>query len=233
MIGLWSNVHWTKGPTSKGQWQTGVASGHLEGGNNNRTRDTLIRYSIAAACALVVALALADLFGSMQQAGAATTDQLSRDAHAALDRLYRSSNVAQTLGRKARAVLVFPRVIAASLVGRSYNEFEGTYGEGALIKQGLAMGYYNSTSTSWSRRPGGGAYAYAVFLMTPSAEEHLTKTGGWQAGSGPAPVVVDAAVETALLSGTIDRDAYVIVFDDSGVVAGISPKDWKISQIAH
>ena len=73
---------------------------------------------------------------------AAGAAEISRDAQAALQSLYAKVPAAKTIGAKARAVLVFPKITKAGLgIG-------GQFGEGALIKGGKTVAYYNTTGVS-------------------------------------------------------------------------------------
>jgi hypothetical protein len=85
---------------------------------------------IAAATFLVIAISA--------RANAGTAEDLHRDADRALQILYRHNPVAETISKRARAVLVLPKVIKAGLV------FDVIYGEGVLMKGSHVVGYYNS-----------------------------------------------------------------------------------------
>ena len=59
-------------------------------------------------------------------------------------------------------------------------------------------------------------------------------SASWKAGSGPAPVLVTDAVEKSIAAGDAKADAYVVVFDDNGVIRETAaPKDWDIDHIAQ
>lgn len=184
-------------------------------------------------CSVLIALAAVIMPGSMPFADAANADQLSKDAQEALHRLYRASDTAAAVGRNARAVLVFPRIIKAGLVARPFTAFGGSYGEGALIKGGQTVGYFNSASSVWGRKDNEQAYSYAVFLMTPAAEDHLTQGGSWQIGAGPTLMVVDEGAARQLSATTPGDDAYAFVFDQNGLIVGTSLEGAKISRIKN
>ena len=97
----------------------------------------LIRGIATAASTIVLMLAPA------APATAASPAELSREAaNQALKSLYAKVPAAKALGKKAKAVLVFPKVTKAGLgVG-------GQYGDGALLKGGKTVGYYNTTGVS-------------------------------------------------------------------------------------
>ncbi|MDX2423061.1 MAG: lipid-binding SYLF domain-containing protein [Amphritea sp.] len=156
---------------------------------------------------------------------AATEDDLNRDAIQALETLYRTSPVALHLSKKAKAVLVFPNVIKAGLI------FGGSYGEGVLLRDNKADDYYNSVTGSWGLQAGAQSYGYAVFLMQSSAVKYLKDTKGWEIGVGPTVVVVTEGMAKNLSSSTLKENAYAFIFDQQGLMVGVSIEGTKISRI--
>ena len=156
---------------------------------------------------------------------AETAKDLDRDADHSLQMLYRSNSVAQTIGKQARAVLIFPNIVKAGLV------FGGSYGEGVLMRGGRPVDYYNSFSGSWGLQAGVQSYGYALFLMNDKAVDYLNKTQGWEIGVGPTVVVVDEGVAKNLSTTTLKDDSYAFIFDQKGLMAGVSIEGTKISHI--
>ena len=92
--------------------------------------------------ALIGTIMSASLALAAPSAIAADAAQLSKDAQATLQSLYAKVPAAKALGPKAQAILVFPKVTKAGLgIG-------GQYGDGALIKGGKTVAYYNTTGAS-------------------------------------------------------------------------------------
>ena len=176
---------------------------------------------------LSMVLATASLASTslLNTAGAATAEDLNTDSRQALQRLYKSNPLSETLSHKAKAVLVFPKIIKAGLV------FGGSYGEGVLMKGTKVEDYYNSVSGSWGLQAGAQSYGYVVFLMNDKALKYITETKGWEIGVGPTVVVVDEGVAKNLSSSTLKDDAYAFIFDQQGLMAGISIEGTKISLI--
>jgi len=176
---------------------------------------------------LSIVLAVASLASAslLNTAGAATAEDLNADSRQALQALYKTHPFAETISHKAKAVLVFPNIVKAGLV------FGGSYGEGVLMKGKNVEDYYNSVSGSWGLQAGAQSYGYAVFLMTDKALKYLTETKGWEIGVGPTVVVVDEGVAKNLSSSTLKDDAYAFIFDQQGLMAGISIEGTKISKI--
>ena len=161
----------------------------------------------------------------MNQASAATAEDLDKDSRQALQTLYEAQPVAETLSRTAKAVLVFPNIIKAGLV------FGGSYGEGELIEGSKVVDYYNSVTGSWGLQAGAQSYGYAVFLMTDKAIQYVKDTKGWEIGVGPTVVVVDEGVAKNLSTSSLKDDAYAFIFSQQGLMAGVSIEGTKISRI--
>jgi lipid-binding SYLF domain-containing protein len=172
-------------------------------------------------------LVVAALFsvGSVSNTHAATADDLNKDAAQALQILYKTNPVALDLSKRAKAILVFPNIVKAGLV------FGGSYGEGVLLKNTKAVDYYNSVTGSWGLQAGAQSYGYAVFLMSDKATKYLADTHGWEIGVGPTVVVVTEGVAKNLSSSTARDDAYAFIFDQQGLMLGVSIEGTKISHI--
>jgi len=156
---------------------------------------------------------------------AATAEDLSKDSRQALQTLYDTNPAAAAISKKARAILVFPNIVKAGLV------FGGSYGEGTLLRGGVVDGYYNSFSGSWGLQAGAQSYGYAVFLMTPKAVSYLGDTKGWEIGVGPTVVIVNEGMAQNLSTSTMKDDAYAFIFNQQGLMAGVSIEGTKISKI--
>ncbi|WP_303828178.1 lipid-binding SYLF domain-containing protein [Asticcacaulis taihuensis] len=160
-----------------------------------------------------------------QAAEAATKADINADSQAALNSLYAGNPTAKLIGSKAKAILIFPSIVKAGLV------FGGAYGEGELLMNGGVADYYNSFSGSWGLQAGAQSYGYAVFLMTDSAVKYLKDSSGLEIGVGPTVVVVDEGVARNLSTSTLKDDAYAFIFDQKGLMAGVSIEGTKISRI--
>jgi lipid-binding SYLF domain-containing protein len=158
-------------------------------------------------------------------ANAATAEDLDRDSLQALQTLYQTNPLAEHISQTAKAVLVFPNIVKAGLV------FGGSYGEGELRKGATVVDYYNSVTGSWGLQAGAQSYGYAVFLMTDKAVRYLEETKGWEIGVGPTVVMVDEGAAKNLSTSSLKEDAYAFIFNQQGLMAGISIEGTKVSRI--
>jgi len=159
------------------------------------------------------------------ETGKTAAAQLSRDANAALQKLYAKVPLAKTLGPKAHAILVFPKVTKAGLgVG-------GQYGEGALLQNGKSIAYYSTAGGSVGLQIGAQKYGYAMFFMNAGAVAQLDKAEGFEVGVGPTVVVVDEGTAKSMTTKTMKDDVYAFIFGQKGLMAGLGIQGNKITKI--
>ena len=158
---------------------------------------------------------------------ASSKEELNTEANAALNKLIASNPTASDISKKAKAVLIFPNIVKAGLV------FGGAYGEGVLVNSANIESYYNSITASWGLQAGAQSYGYVVFLMNDKAVKYVRDTKGWEIGVGPTVVVVDAGAAKNLSSSSLKDDAYAFIFDQQGLMAGLSLEGTKISRIKN
>lgn len=181
-------------------------------------------FILAGCLALAMPLTLAGCSHTPGR-GVTQADLDARTAHA-LDQLISNNSGARAVSERARAVLVFPSIVKGGLV------FGGAYGEGALLRGDAVVDYYNSFSASWGLQAGAQTYGYALFLMNEKAERYLDKSDGWEIGVGPTVVVVDAGLAENLSTSSLKDDAYAFIFDQQGLMAGVSIEGTKVSRVS-
>lgn len=188
---------------------------------------TLTRLAIIAAAtfALVPSCATNDpvtLTNSANTSGS----QLSRDSRAALASLYSQNPGARALGRKARAILVFPSITRAGFV------FGGQAGNGTMFNNdGSVGGYFQTTSASWGLQAGVQTFGYALFLMDNDAIRNINRSGGWEIGSSPSLVVLDRGMAASLTTTSINQGTFAIFFNQRGLMGGLGLQGSKITRI--
>jgi lipid-binding SYLF domain-containing protein len=179
------------------------------------------RFFVAASLAVAAMISI----GAFGSANAATADDLDKDSNQALQSLYRTHPLAEQLSHRAKAILIFPNIVKAGFI------FGGAYGEGELQSGSSVDGYYNSLTGSWGLQAGAQSYGYVVFLMTKKAVRYIHGSHGWEIGVGPTVVIVDEGAAKNMSTSTMKSDAYAFIFDQQGLMAGISLEGTKISRI--
>jgi lipid-binding SYLF domain-containing protein len=174
-------------------------------------------------------LAALVLFASLLMAApslrAQSAEEINVEVTHALRKLYANNAIARALGQKAVAVLVFPSIVKAGFV------FAAQYGRGALVEDGVIVGYYSTGGGSAGFQAGGAQYGYALFFMNEAALRYFKKTKGWSVGAGPQFVLVDEGFAKEFSTDTARGDIYGIVFNQKGAFGGVGIQGSKISKI--
>jgi len=186
---------------------------------------TKIRNIVLAASLTMATVASFGVSGHAR-AAAATLADLNGQSAQALQMLYRSNPAAAAIAKKAAAILIFPSVVKAGFV------FGAAYGEGELDMGGRVDGYYNSVTGSWGLQAGAQSYSYVVFLMNNRAISYIHRTKGLEIGVGPTVVIVNEGIARNISTSTLKDDAYAFIFDQQGLMAGLSIEGTKISRIS-
>jgi len=107
----------------------------------------------------------------------------------------------------------------------------GQFGEGALIKGGKTVGYYNTAGVSSGLQAGAQQYGYAMFFMNDAALKQLDKTEGFEVGVGPSIVVMDEGKAKSTTTTSAKDDIYAFIFSQKGLMAGLGLQGNKITKI--
>jgi len=156
---------------------------------------------------------------------AASKDEIDAKVGLGLEHLLASNAAAKALAESAVAVLVFPDIVKGGLI------VGGQYGEGALVKDGRPVAYYNTVAASYGPQIGVQRFGYALFFMNDKALAYLDKSEGWEIGVGPTITILDVGKAANFSTTTANDDIYVFFFDQKGLMAGIGIQGSKITRI--
>jgi len=156
---------------------------------------------------------------------AASASQIDRDARGSLSDLYRHTPGAKALGDKAVAVLVFPGIVKGGFISA------GQLGDGALRKGGKTVAYYRSLAASFGYQAGVQAFGYVLFFMDDASVQYLNNSAGFELGTGPSLVVLDAGFGKNLSTTTLQKGVYAFIFDQKGLMGGVGIQGTKITRI--
>ncbi len=154
-----------------------------------------------------------------------TAAEIDRNVDAALQNLYAKTPAAKELSKVAKGILVYPDIVKGGLI------VGGQYGEGALLKGGKTVGYYNTVAASYGLQVGLQKFGFALFFLTDPDLEYLDKSGGWEIGVGPSIVIVDEGLAKSLTTTTAKKGVYAFFFDQKGLMAGLGLQGSKITRI--
>jgi lipid-binding SYLF domain-containing protein len=173
----------------------------------------------------ILLLAAAFALALVAPAMAASKKELDREGPQALKNLYAINKTARDLGKRAKAILIFPGMVKAGLL------FGGQVGEGVLLRGGRPVSYYNSVAASYGLQAGAQTFSYALFFMNDAALAYLDSSSGWEVGVGPSIVVVDEGMGKSMTSTTVTQDVYAFIFGQKGLMAGLGIQGSKITKI--
>jgi lipid-binding SYLF domain-containing protein len=168
---------------------------------------------------LVIGVAVLD------PARAASREEIDKGVIEALKSLYATTPAAKALGDKAKAVLVFPSVLKAGLV------VGGQGGDGALLKGGKTVAYYNTAAASIGLQAGAQKFGYALFFMSDAVVKDFESSKGFEIGVGPTVVFVDEGAAKDVNTLTGKADVFGFIFGQTGLMAGIGLQGSKITKI--
>jgi lipid-binding SYLF domain-containing protein len=156
---------------------------------------------------------------------AASASEIDSKVTVALQTLYNTTPGAKELASNAKGILVFPDIVKAGFI------IGGQYGDGALRKKGITVGYYRSIAASYGLQAGVQSFGYVLFFMDDASLRYLEKSKGWEIGTGPSVVVLDKGLGKNLSSTTLRKGVYAFIFDQKGLMAGIGLQGSKITRI--
>ena len=156
---------------------------------------------------------------------AASKSEIDRSVNQSLTTLYKRTPDAKALANKAVAVLVFPSIVKGGFI------IGGQFGDGALRRGGKTVGYYRSLAASYGFQAGVQAFGYVMFFMDEASVQYLDNSAGWEIGTGPTLVVLDAGFGKVLSTTTLQKGVYALIFDQKGLMGGIGIQGSKITKI--
>lgn len=175
--------------------------------------------------AVLVAAGAVALAACDNSVGANGADVIDRRVGQTLDFLFENHPDTRQLADQAAGMLVMP------LIGEAGFVVGGSYGEGALLIDGLSVDYYSATQASVGFQIGVQQYAHVIFFMTPDALRRFRTSPGWTGGAD-AEVTLDTfgATLTAdtLASG---QPVIAVIFAQTGIRAGATLAGTKYTRI--
>jgi lipid-binding SYLF domain-containing protein len=185
---------------------------------NENSRPLILIVAVAWVTLTFIAL-------SANVAVGASASQIDRNATESLTTLYKSTPGAKALADKAVAVLVFPSIVKGGFI------IAGQFGDGALRKGGKTVAYYRSLAASYGFQAGAQAFGYVLFFMDDASVKYLDKSDGWEVGTGPSLVVLDAGFGKNMSTTTLQKGVYAFIFDQKGLMGGVGIQGTKITRI--
>jgi lipid-binding SYLF domain-containing protein len=100
-----------------------------------------------------------------------------------------------------------------------------------LRKKGKTVAYYRSLAASYGFQAGAQAFGYVLFFMDEDSLRYLDKSEGFELGTGPSLVVLDAGFGKNISTTTLQKGIYAFIFDQKGLMGGVGIQGTKITKI--
>jgi lipid-binding SYLF domain-containing protein len=169
--------------------------------------------------------ALAALIGT--EAFALDTAAIDKESHATLERYYALSDKNKSLADSAAAVLVFPTITKAGAgVG-------GEHGDGVLLENGKAVGYYSVSGASIGLTLGVSRHSEVILFKTPEARDKFVNGRDWSIGADASVAVVRKGAGGQYDSETIRKPVLAFVFGEKGLMGDASLQGARIRKLAE
>jgi lipid-binding SYLF domain-containing protein len=174
---------------------------------------------------VVPVLLVAVLLFSTIVAGADKAAEIDRDVDSAIQKLYTSSPAAKELSKVAKGVLVFPNVVKGGLI------IGGQYGKGALRVGGKTVSYYSLAEGSVGWQIGAQKYDMVILFMTDEVLKKFRNSENWEAGVDAEVTIIAVGAEVSVETLRSQNPVAGFVFDQKGVMGGVSVKGAKFTKI--
>lgn len=156
---------------------------------------------------------------------AASAREIDSESTRALNSIIRKDAGAAALAKKAKAILIFPKIVKGGFI------VAGQYGDGALRKRGKTAAYYRSLAASYGFQAGVQSFGYVLFFMDNDSLSYLDNSEGWELGTGPSLVVVDKGFGKNLSTTTLQKGVFAFIFNQRGLMGGVGIQGTKITRI--
>lgn len=158
-------------------------------------------------------------------ANAKTKGEIDASVTAAMSRFKKDIKGGTEYLKVAKGVLVMPSITKAGFV------VGGQYGQGALQIKGETVQYFSLASGSLGYQIGAEQYDMVVLFMTDEALNKFRKSEGWEAGVDAEVTLIQVGTELSVETLRSQHPIAGFVFDQKGLMAGVSIKGAKFTPI--
>jgi lipid-binding SYLF domain-containing protein len=173
------------------------------------------------------ALALAGCTTSTGSSGnsAALRQAIDAGVDSALTRLYSEVPGSKDMVARAAGIVVFPSFDSAGLI------IGGSYGEGALRKEGRTAAYLRMNEASIGLLAGAQSQAVFILFMSQEALQRFEASSGWTAGVDSSITVASVGANARVTGQTVQQPVVSYVLANSGLMANASVNGSRITRL--
>lgn len=156
---------------------------------------------------------------------AASAREIDANVDTALERFQNEVFAGKDMLKKAKGVLVFPKVIKAGIgIG-------GEYGTGALRIKGKTVDYYNTISGSIGFQLGGQVKSVYLLFMEEPALKKFRVSDGWKAGVDGSVALITVGSSASVDTTKTNQPIIAYVLGQKGLMYNISLEGSKYNKI--
>ncbi|MCC2596552.1 twin-arginine translocation pathway signal [Pusillimonas sp. MFBS29] len=160
-----------------------------------------------------------------QKTRAEVIEDINTGSDAAIKRLYQVAPGSRDLVAQSAGVLVFPKVLGASvLIGAEH-------GNGVLRVKGKNQGYYTTSSGSVGLQLGAQSKAIIFVFKTKDALDKFLASNGWTAGIDATVAVANVSANGSVDLNTLNEPVVGFVMTNAGLMAGVSLEGTKVQRL--
>lgn len=151
--------------------------------------------------------------------------KIDAKADASLEKLLAGNKHARALAEKASAMLIFPSITEAGIVGVGAKR-----GKGVLRQGDKSLAYYRTTSVSFGLELGFETHGYVVMFMTHDSAQKFASHASLNLGA-QAEITVYRGVAAEVTTQSMKSEVVAFIFDEKGLILDLTLEGTKINQM--
>jgi lipid-binding SYLF domain-containing protein len=156
---------------------------------------------------------------------AKTKGEINASVKAAMDRFKKQVKGSTEYLKGAKGVLIMPNITKAGFV------VGGKYGQGALQVGGKTVSYYSLAEGSVGWQIGAQKYDMVILFMTDEVLNKFRNSENWEAGVDAEVTIIAVGAEVSVETLRSQNPVAGFVFDQKGLMGGVSVKGAKFTKI--
>ena len=156
---------------------------------------------------------------------AKTKGEINAEVKAAMDRFKKQVKGGTEYLKGAKGVLVMPNITKAGFV------VGGKYGQGALRVGSKTVNYYSLAEGSVGWQIGAEKYDMVILFMTDAVLKKFSSSENWEAGVDAEVTLIDVGAKASVETLRSQHPIAAFVFDQKGLMGGVSIKGAKFTRI--
>ena len=151
--------------------------------------------------------------------------EIDANINVALQEFYEHSPEGEILSKKAKGILVFPKLTKVGFI------LGAEYGEGALLKQGKSVQYYSNITGSVGYQVGIEKRAQVVLFLEDDALNDFIKSDGWDGGADASFSIATIGAGGVASYENIKDPVVAFIFSNKGLMLNFSIEGSKITKL--